>query len=104
MAEEDMRESAERSYQDYRKPLDTVTSFKYFGWVLMAGDNDYPSVMINLKKARKSWAELTRILGREGANLRASDMFLKAVVQLVFRFGSETWVMTSCMEQALGSF
>ena len=60
--------------------------------------------MINLKNSRKSWAQLTRILGREGANLRVSGMFFKAVVQAVLLFGSDTWVMTPCMEQALGSF
>ena len=30
--------------------------------------------------------------------------FLKAVVQAVLLFGSETWVMIPCMDQALGSF
>ena len=31
-------------------------------------------------------------------------MFLKAVVQVVLLFGSETWVLTPHMERALGSF
>ena len=31
-------------------------------------------------------------------------MLLKAVVQAVLLFGTETWVMTPCMEWALGSF
>ena len=104
LAEEEMRESAERAYQAYRRPLERVTSFKYFGRVLMAGDDDCPAVMINLKKARESWAQLTRILGREGANLRVSGILFKSTVQAVMSFGSETWVMTPCIEQALGRF
>ena len=70
----------------------------------MAGDNDCPAVMINLKNARKSWSKLMRILVREGDNLRVSGMFFSTVVQVVLLFGSETWVMTPCMEHALGSF
>ena len=99
-----MRESVDRDSQAYIRPLETVTLFNYLGRVLMAGDDECPAVMINLKKVRKSWAQLTRILGREGANLRVSGMFFKAVVQVVLLFGSETWVMIPCMERALKSF
>ena len=47
-----------------------------------------------LKKARKSWARSTRILGQEGAEPRMFRMFFKAVVQLVLICGSEMWVLT----------
>ena len=70
----------------------------------MAGDDNCPAVMVKLKKARKSWAQLTRILGQEGSNLRVSGMLFKVVVQVVLLFGSEMWVMTPCMERALDSF
>ena len=53
----------------------------------MTGEDDCPSVTINLKKARKSWAQMTRILGREGANLRVSGMLFNAVVQEVLLLG-----------------
>ena len=57
-----------------------------------------------IKKARKSWARLTRILGQEGAEPRISRVLFKVVVQLVLIFESEMWVLTPCREQALGSF
>ena len=38
MLEEDIRESAKRAFQDYGRPLETVTSFKYLERVLTAGD------------------------------------------------------------------
>ena len=66
--------------------------------------NDWQAVVGILIKAWKSWERMTRILGREGANSRVSGVFLKAVVQAVLLFGSETWVMTPCMVQDLGSF
>ena len=37
----------------------------------------------------------------EGASPRVSGMFFKAVVQAVLLFGSEKWVMTPHMGQAL---
>ena len=58
----------------------------------------------NLKKARKSWARLTRILGREGANHRVSGMLFKAMVKAVLLFRSEMWVLTPRMGWALGRF
>ena len=63
-----------------------------------------PEVSGNLRKSRKSWTRMTRILGREGAYPRTSVLLFKAVVQAVSLFGLETWVLTSRMEQALGSF
>ena len=71
---------------------------------MMAADDDWPAVVGNLKKARKSWACLTRSLRREGANPRVSGMVFKAVVQAVLIFGSETWVLNPRMGRALGSF
>ena len=70
----------------------------------MAADNDFPLVVGKLKKSRKSWAQLTRILGVEGAKPMVSGMFFKTVVQAVLFFGSETWVLISHMGRALGSF
>ena len=52
----------------------------------MPGDNNCPEVMVNLKKSRKIWERLTRILGQEGDNLRVSGMLFKAVVQAVLLF------------------
>ena len=47
---------------------------------------------------------MKRILGREGANLRVSGIFFKAVVQAVLFFGLEAWFLTPRMGQDLGSF
>ena len=56
-----------------------------------------------LKLVRKSWSRMTRILGREGGNLRVSVMFFKVVVQVVLLFGSETWLLTPFMGRDLES-
>ena len=94
----------ERAFEAYRKPIETVTQFKYLGRIMTAGDDDWPSVAGNLVKARKSWGRLARILSREGAEKRVLGTLFKAVVQQVLIFGAETWVLTPRIERALESF
>ena len=99
-----MRESFESIFQAYGEPLDTVTLFKYLGRVLTAEDDNWPALSSNLRKSRKIWMWMTRILVREGADPRISRLFFKAVVKDVLLFGSETWVMTPHMERDMGRF
>ena len=102
--EAEIRESAERAFEAYGGQLKSVSRFTYLGRVMTAGDDDWPEVVGNLKKARKSWGRLRRILGREGATARISGAFLKGVVKQVLLFGAETWVVTPRMERALSGF
>ena len=54
MAEANLRDSTERSFEAYGKPIETDTNFKYLERVMAAGDDDWPAVAGNLVKARKS--------------------------------------------------
>ena len=56
------------------------------------------------KKARKKWAQLSIIMGREGANPRVTGMIFKAVMQAVILFSLEAWPTTPHMGRALGMF
>ena len=94
MAETELRESTERAFEAYGRPIEAVHSFKYLGRIMTVGDDDWPAVAGNLVKARKSWVMLTRILSREGADKRVSGTFFKVVVQQVLLLGAETWVLT----------
>ena len=104
MAKVELRDSTERDFEAYGKPLETVSTFKYLGRVMTAGDDDWTAVAGNLVKARKSWGSLPQILGREGADKRVSGNFFKAVVQEVVLFGAETWLLTPRIERDLESF
>ena len=53
--ETEIRESTERAFEAYGGQLEDVDSFKYLGRVMTAGDDDWPAVAGNLKKARRSW-------------------------------------------------
>ena len=70
---------------------------------MTAGDDDFRAVVDNLGKARKSLGRLSRILIREGADLKVSVNFYEAVAQAVLLFGAETWFLTQSMERALDS-
>ena len=75
MAEEEMQERADRTFQAYNIPLEMVTSFKYLGRVLTAVGKDWSAVVENLRKAQKSCAWMTMILRREGAKPRVLGIF-----------------------------
>ena len=74
------------------------------GQVLTAGYYDWLAVAGNLRKDRKICMWMTRIMVREGLDLRISGIVLKAVEQAVLLFGSETWVLTPSIERYLGRF
>ena len=40
MVEAELRDSTERAFKAYGKPLETVATFKYLGRVMTAGDED----------------------------------------------------------------
>ena len=64
LAEEKAWEGAERAITAYGSPLSQITSFKYLGRVLVAEDNDWPSVVHNLWRTKKKWERLTRVFIR----------------------------------------
>ena len=91
-------------FQAYDRPLETVSSLKYLGLPLTAIDNDWPEVIINLQKARKIWAILSRILVQEGADTRVLGSFYLTIVQADLIFSTDTCVVTSRIGRLLGCF
>ena len=81
-----------------------MTTFRYLGRVLTAGDDDWLAVVGNLGNVRKSWGRLLRILSQEGEDPKVLGHYYKAVSQSVLMFRKEMWVLTPRMEQALDSF
>ena len=91
-------------FEAYEAQIESVTEFKYLGRILTATDYDWLAVVGNLRKSRRSWRRLSRVLGREGSDPKVSRGFYIAVTQAVLLFGLETWVLTARMEKALDSF
>ena len=80
MAEDALRAIVETAFQDYERPLEMANSFKYLGQVLTLVGDDWPEVVGNLRKARKSLSWMERNRGSKGANPEFSGMFSKAGV------------------------
>ena len=97
LVETETRENSERAFEAYGAPIESVTVFKYLGRILTATDYDWPEVVGNLGKARRSWVQLSRVLIREVSDPKVSMAFYIAVTQAVLLFGLETWVLTARM-------
>ena len=54
LAEEELRERSESSFQAYGEPLEILTAFSYLGRVMTVGDDDCPAVVGKLQNVRKS--------------------------------------------------
>ena len=63
--EEEAQRSTGVDFQVYGRLLVAVLEFKYLGRFLTASYDNMPVVVGNLRKARKRWYRMSRILGRE---------------------------------------
>ena len=65
-------------------------------------DNVTQAMRANLAKARRCWAQFSRMLRSEKALPKVCGVFYKATIQAVLLFGSETWNLVpsgmACLE------
>ena len=94
----------ETQFTAYGEELERVKTFKYLGRLMAQDDSDVQAVRANLRKARKVWAQISRVLRSENAEPRVCGMFYKATVQAVLLFGSETWNVSTAMLARLEGF
>jgi hypothetical protein len=81
-----------------------VEVFKYLGRLISFDDADTQAMWSNLKKARRCWARVSRVLRAENATPKISGMFYKATVQAVLLYGSETWSLSHSSMKRLEGF
>jgi hypothetical protein len=84
--------------------VENVSEFKYLGRWLSQDDNDMTAVRANIKKARERWGTFSRVLTREGANVKMVAKFYLTVVQSVLLYGSESWCLTKRQMSLLSAF
>ena len=87
--------------EDGLESVNRYDSFNYLGQLLYQLDDNFPAVLKNIRKARKVWGRLGKLLRCEGADIIVSEKFYRAVVQAVLLVGAETWFMTVAMSQKL---
>ncbi len=103
-APETARVALPQSFTAYGDELERVEVFKYLGWLLAYDNNDTQAMQENLKKAPKSWGQVSRILRAENASPKVCGVFYKATVQAVLLFGSETWKLSPSSLKSLEGF
>ena len=62
---EESQSGTDTYFPTYNHPLTNVDFFKYLGHILKDTDDDWPVVLANLRKARKKWGWMSRIIGSE---------------------------------------
>jgi len=103
-AAEAARVALRKTFTAYGDELERVEVFKYLGRLLAYDDNDSQAMRSNLKKVRKSWAQVSRVLRAENASPKVCGVFYKATVQAVLLFGSETWRLSPVSLKSLEGF
>jgi hypothetical protein len=103
-AAETARVALTQSFTVYGDKLERVEVFKYLGRLLAYNDNDTQAMQGNLKKARKSWGQVSRILRAENASPKVCGIFYIAIVQVVLLFGSETWKLSPLSLKSVEGF
>ena len=68
LEEEEAQAGADAAITACGIPLAPVASFKYPRRFLLASENDWPAVVIKLRRARHKWARMTGVLIGEGAD------------------------------------
>jgi hypothetical protein len=101
---ETARVALAQSFTAYGDELERVEVFKYMGWLLAYDDNDTQAMGGNLKKACKTWGQVSRILRAENASPKVCGVFFKATVHAVLLFGSETWKLSPSSLKSLEGF
>ena len=87
------------TWEDRAECFEGVDYFKYLGQILNQADKDWPTVLHNIRRVRKFWGRLAKLLIREGTDPIISEKFYRAVVQAGILFGLETWMLKAVMLQ-----
>jgi hypothetical protein len=101
---ETARVALTQSFTAYGDELERVEVFKHLGWLLAYDDNHTQAMQGNMKKARKSWGQVSRILRAMNASPKVCGVFYIAIVQAVLLFGSETWKLSPLHLKSLEGF
>ena len=92
------------SFQINVEDLPPSEALLYLGQTITYKKSDWPEVYQNLKKARRWWGMIARVLAKTGATVRVYGMMYKAVDQLVILYGIKIWVVTGDMLKVMEGF
>ena len=76
------------------EPLKSATPFLYLVRTVTFNNNDWFTTYQNFQKARRWWGVVAKMSKMTGEKVRGRAMLYKVVVQTVFLYGNESWVVT----------
>ena len=79
------------------KPLDCMADFPYLGRTDTYNTSDWVALYAKLRKVQKHWGVVAKVLIQTEFHMKVQDMLYKAVVQMVFLYGCEIWVVTDAI-------
>ena len=86
------------------KQIERVREFRYLGRIITDNDDDTRCIKDNIKRAKKRWNCIAKILKREGANAVCMSRFYLTIVQAVLLYGAESWAIFQRNMDLLKSF
>ena len=84
--------------------LPSSEDFPYLGRKIAYNNSNWAAVYQNLRKARRRWGMVERVMERTGAPVQTWGYMYKAVVQSVILYVREIWVVTGDMLKVLEGF
>ncbi len=91
-------------FMAYGEDLERTEMFKYLGQLLAYNYNDSQAMQLSLKKAHKSWVQVSRVFRAENSSPKVCGVFHKITGQAVLLFGSEMWKLSPLNLKSLEGF
>ena len=66
--------------------MEGVIQFKYLGRTMGKSDNESPEILRDIRRARKVWGRMGKVMLYMGADTHVSEMFYQMVFQVVLFF------------------
>ena len=82
----------------------TLEAFPYLGRTIVHNNSDWTMVLQKLRKARRQWGMILKILTKTVETVRACVMVYNLVAQTVLLYGRNIWVVTGAMLNILEGF
>lgn len=84
--------------------IERVPSFTYLGRVLQENDQDEEAIRARIRLATTAWRNISRVLHREGADIKVKSTFYRTIIQAVLLYGSESWTLTRTYRKMVDRF
>lgn len=102
---QDLQAKGEKgSFKIYEKEIKKISEFTYLVRILTCDNDDTRAIGNEISRGRTKWNSMVSILKQGRANPVLMATFYKTVVQAVFLYGAELWVVTKTNIKNLRAF